>query len=29
VVFFEIERRLVSYVDPDKAPTIIVRAITP
>jgi ubiquinone/menaquinone biosynthesis C-methylase UbiE len=28
-VFFEIERRLVSYVDPYKAPTIIVRAIAP
>jgi ubiquinone/menaquinone biosynthesis C-methylase UbiE len=28
-LFFEIEKRLVPYVDPNKAPTIILRAITP
>lgn len=28
-LFFEIEKRLVPYVDPDKAPTLILRAIAP
>ncbi|UCG35970.1 MAG: class I SAM-dependent methyltransferase [Candidatus Bathyarchaeota archaeon] len=28
-VFFEIEKRLVTYINPDKAPTIILRAIKP
>jgi len=28
-LFFKIEKRLVPYVNPDKAPTIILRATVP